>query len=1180
MRNRIKNIVQITLLTFLGGGCAEQDESYGNNSLGNARVIELSCDINQIATTRVINNGFVKGDAIGVYIVENQDGETIDLTNSGCYANNVKFTYTGSTWEGESKLYWASDESKADAYSYYPYRKTIGDVKALSHIVQRRQDNPATENELSAYEASDFLWAKAENVQSGSVFNLNHKHLMSAIQLTLIEGEGFEENEWIDLDKAVSITNTHIGSSINLQTGVVTVDKISDVVPIIPYKNGTDWRCVVVPQSVESGKELIQISISGDCYSFTRSDITTYISGKMSKFAIKVNKKLPEGVYEFSLISESITAWESDEMSHNADTRSYITVKSPGYGGLEAAINALGLKYESIINLKIEGKLSDSDFSFIKENLKYLKAINLTDVELPDGIMPSSAFHKDDMKSSSLEFVSFPKSLKEIGDRAFMNTSISHELVFPEGLTDIGNQAFDELAYQASNWWNRESSNSGIYAVSFPSTIKHVGNRAFANASISHELMLPDELEYVGEGAFMNCAAIGNLHIPHKLKNISARAFSDFSKVTGTLEIPSTVETIDVGGFASSNFEGLVLNEGLRSIGEVAFAGVLFDNFGFYNGSNLTSYGDLDVSVYLLNSHPFGGELVVPQSVQFIGKRAFANTAFAHAYLPDNFEELPEGLFHYCTDLVDTIKVQSKVKHLAADVFNHCEKLTAIVLPEKLENISDRCFANCFNLDYIQCLSTTPPELVGGGHFDGIAKDNFTVVVPKGCVEAYRNAPGWSEFKRISEYKGFVCRPQMARLLNKTDTREVVLNADGAWTITHCPSWVHVSQTSGTQKTKLSVTIDALARNEGNRKDSIVFCLANETITTCYKIEQFDSKINEDEQMILQASTKGNGINLIFLGDGYDAKDIAEGWYEADMKQSMEYFFDIEPYKTYREYFNVYTAFAMSYESGIGTVNTLRDVKFKSIGGDANMRLKCNFDDALFYAIDHTNVQESDMSALTCVVVPNTNIYDGVCQLYPNGAAVALCPKSKSEYPYDARGIVQHEVGGHAFGKMADEYIYHYNWIQTCSCTDGCGHVSELQAMHDSGWGYNVWLSGKYKDVPWNHLINDNRYNDVVDIYDGGYFHKRGVYRSEYNSCMNNNVPYFSTWSRELIVKRIKELAGEQFSYEDFVAHDNREWGRDFTAMSRATNTSSFRDSAPKTGNAPIIAKHNPIRNK
>ena len=77
-------------------------------------------------------------------------------------------------------------------------------------------------------------------------------------------------------------------------------------------------------------------------------------------------------------------------------------------------------------------------------------------------------------------------------------------------------------------------------------------------------------------------------------------------------------------------------------------------------------------------------------------------------------------------------------------------------------------------------------------------------------------------------------------------------------------------------------------------------------------------------------------------------------------------------------------------------------------------------------------------------------------------------------------------------------------------------------------------------EVPWSHFIFDDRYSVRVDIFEGGYMHTRGVYRSEQNSCMNNNIPYFSAISRESIVKRIKRYAGEPYSFEEFVSLDKK----------------------------------------
>lgn len=279
----------------------------------------------------------------------------------------------------------------------------------------------------------------------------------------------------------------------------------------------------------------------------------------------------------------------------------------------------------------------------------------------------------------------------------------------------------------------------------------------------------------------------------------------------------------------------------------------------------------------------------------------------------------------------------------------------------------------------------------------------------------------------------------------------------------------------------------------------------------------------------------------LLVGDGFNAKDIACGEYLKDIKQEVEYFFGIEPYKTYRDYFNVYTAIPLSTESGVGTVNTIRYNRFNTTftGG---VGLKADYDEIFDYALGAPTVNKGNLNQTLIIIVPNSTDYGGICQMWPDGSAIAFCPKSTYGYPLNTRGVIQHEAGGHGFGKLGDEYIYHNAFIDACGCSC-CGHVLEFNAAKSLGWYDNLELTGKMHSVGWSHFIFDDRYCDIVDIYEGGYMHNRGVFRSEPNSCMNNDIPYYSTISRESIVKRIKAYAGETYSFEDFVKNDKRDAG-------------------------------------
>ncbi len=583
--------------------------------------------------------------------------------------------------------------------------------------------------------------------------------------------------------------------------------------------------------------------------------------------------------------------------------------------------------------------------------------------------------------------------------------------------------------------------------------------------------------------------------------------------------------------------------------------------------------------VYNLNAPSLKGDIHLPSTVRKIG--GFGGSGISHINIPEGVEILEYGVFEHCKYLQDTVTIPSTVIQIKERAFAGCEKLTAVILPAGLQGILSEAFADCRSLDYVRCLGTEPPALDPSA-FNGVEKNNFTLVVPDGAVDAYRNAPGWCEFKRISSYRNFVCRPMFAHLLNKSNTRTVILNADGNWKITHCPDWAHPSVTSGYKKTELTVTIDRLERGAGNRNDSIIFTLTDKVdeegkpITCYYSIKQYDSEYDEDSQLQLQQATKGKGINIVFIGDGYDAEDIASGQCLTDYQEGMEYFFAVEPYKTYKDYFNVYAQFPLSYESGVcSNVNIWRDTKFDTTYGKRDGRLWVDFDAMMAYVLNDVEggaITGENVNEGLIISIINSDVYEGLTSLWSSGAAIAAVPHSRFDYPNDYRGLIQHEAGGHGFAKLGDEYIYHRDYIQKCVCIC-CGHVDALQTDHMLGWARNLSLTGKYKDIEWTHLIFDDRYQDIVDIYEGGYFHGQGVYRSEVNSCMNNNVPYFSTWSRQIAVERIKAIAGEPFDFEEFVANDSREWGDKFLTRSGGNGDATSAMHNP----APIIKKGSPV---
>jgi hypothetical protein len=195
--------------------------------------------------------------------------------------------------------------------------------------------------------------------------------------------------------------------------------------------------------------------------------------------------------------------------------------------------------------------------------------------------------------------------------------------------------------------------------------------------------------------------------------------------------------------------------------------------------------------------------------------------------------------------------------------------------------------------------------------------------------------------------------------------------------------------------------------------------------------------------------------------------------------------------------------------------------------------------------------------------------------MWGDGSAVAIVPMSTDPAPNDFRGILHHEAGGHGFGKLADEYIYHNAFIQSCTCTD-CPHQEDINLQKSYGFYENISLSGNMHDVPWAHMIFDPQFSNIVDIYEGAYMHARGVFRSEPNSCMHNNIPYYNAISREAIVKRIKKYAGETYSYEEFKANDRESLPATYTKSGYLFTDGEYRTSGAAYQYPPVFMGEKP----
>ena len=549
--------------------------------------------------------------------------------------------------------------------------------------------------------------------------------------------------------KIVLTANVARKASINLSTGEIKTAGSAESTMTIPSRVNDEWRTIVVPQTVAAGTTLFSITIGGVPYKFTKNEALTYVAGKMMNFGIKVDKQAGSGTYKLTLVSESITPWENDLVSHDATAREYIVINSTA-GHLKEAIAAANKDYTKIKNLKITGEIDAHDFYFMRDYMSSLSAVNLKEVRIKEGFetegglpiwgrddeLPSYCF----LEKKILTRIVFPDSLKRINDNALSSSGLSGSLQIPEGVEEIQYQAFSDCPNLNGT-------------LTLPSTLKEIGKSVFSGDSFTGELKLPEGLEEIGDGCF-DGFFYGELKLPSHLKKLGAGAFGGCSNLTGDLVIPQTITEIPTGAFSGCGFDGnLQLHNGIITIGERAFSGC-----------------------------SFRGELILPKDLQTLSQECFYGNDFSgELKLPKNVANIGRKAFAYNRRLTGTLEIPEDVANIGAGAFAQCSSLEKIILPSNLEiiayeNHEGGAFEDCFGINSIVCKGTMPPDIQSGA-FNGVAKDNFTVEVPESAVSLYQSAPGWCEFKRIAAHHELVCRPSVASALSTEHKQKLVRNS-------------------------------------------------------------------------------------------------------------------------------------------------------------------------------------------------------------------------------------------------------------------------------------------------------------------------------------------------------------------------------------------------------------------
>jgi len=275
-RNIISFVFAVVSASLITVGCSK-DVSFEDPS-------EVRLSFTYPGLTKASDSGFDAGDKVGVYITGYEDGKPSILQLGGNFASNVSASFDGTAWTLSPKLYW-EEGAMYDIFAYYPYMD-ISSVEEQSFSVALDQNQGATAQQMSTYEASDFLWAKKAKVEQTATVPLVFRHKMSKVQVTVLKGEEFEGD--IPQNLELYIHNTVPSAKIDLSTGDVIKDPHGSVASIKMKKVSTDtFEAIVVPQRIIYRVPMFEVMSNDVSYLFETKFI--FSQGVCHKVSITLN---------------------------------------------------------------------------------------------------------------------------------------------------------------------------------------------------------------------------------------------------------------------------------------------------------------------------------------------------------------------------------------------------------------------------------------------------------------------------------------------------------------------------------------------------------------------------------------------------------------------------------------------------------------------------------------------------------------------------------------------------------------------------------------------------------------------------------------------------------------------------------------------------------------------------
>ena len=700
---------------------------------------------------------------------------------------------------------------------------------------------------------------------------------------------------------------------------------------------------------------------------------------------------------------------------------------------------------------------------------------------------------------TNINHIFLPNTITQLKAGALSGIRVK-ELRLPDQLTYVDSYALNIPTLELFSGNNASDDGRCViikdgYMPYFGNSMRPVKNymAAFAPAGIT-EYTVPDSVEILGFYAFAWCSELRIIHFNENLKYIYADCFTG-DNLDCNIIFPASLEGLIAPFHDCNGIKGFYGNEQFHTADHHCLLqdGTTISKFV---GEEVENYvipdGITDIVSYAFDNLPNLRSVTLASSLTWIGPDAFRNCPNLSALYGEKASADHRGFIN------GSQYVSFLIKDGVTDYF----------IPAGIDNFGWSAFGNSPDLETI----TLTDEVIELGGYDFAWCPKLRKVILSSNLRSVR---GQNPFLASSSLEEVYFRSYIPPTYSDTQFYE----SD----CTHLTVYVPEE------------TLDLYKKSGWYQYAPYMVGYKYDDIGEWNPEYYISSDYSSDGAVTpLQHSTTGAGIDLIFMGDAFSDRQIADDTYATVMQKAADAFFSEEPYKSMKDCFNVYTVNVVSATEGY-------EHSGQALGTGRGDGTYCYGNDTKVIEYAKAAIGEERMDDAVVIVMMNEDAYAGTCFMYypdsgnyGRGLSIAYFPTSSDTDTFN--GLVSHEAGGHGFAKLADEYAYESMGAIPSS------EIASAQQMATYGWWKNIDFTGDPAQVKWSQFIADDRYaGENIGCYEGAYTYWTGAWRPTENSIMRYNTGGFNAPSRYAIWYRIGKLAyGETWegSYEDFVTYD------------------------------------------